>query len=108
MVEISGIPPYLAARLPEPEQQIDKGRNSGQSSGSTAVREQEGEAPVDLVRAQNLASPALEDTDLEKAAVLLRQVTHQFTTMERQEMRQLYQFDRLRELCCQLHGGAAT
>ncbi|MDI6854699.1 MAG: hypothetical protein QME75_13980 [Deltaproteobacteria bacterium] len=108
MVEISGIPPYLAGRLPEPEQQIDKGRNSGQSAGGAPVSEQAGKARVQLVRAQNLLSPALENADLKKAAVLLRQVTHQFATMERQEMRQLYQVDRLRDLCCRLQGGTET
>jgi hypothetical protein len=108
MVEISGIPPYVPGQLAKPEYQIDKGRGSDHNSGPTPVGEQGSEARADLVRAQNLASPALKDADLKEAAVLLRQVTHQFATMERQEMRRIYQFDRLRELCCQLQGGAET
>jgi hypothetical protein len=57
---------------------------------------------VALVHAQNLASPPAAEVDLKQAAVLLRQVTHQFSLMNRQEMRELYQFQRLRDLCCRL------
>jgi len=55
-----------------------------------------------LVRLQNLASPEAKEVDVRQALVLLRQVKEQFFTLDRQELRELYQFDRLRDLCCQI------
>lgn len=106
-MEVSGIPPYLAAQVPpEPGNEAGHGQNTVQTSGTAPAREAEGRDRVDLVRAQNLVSPFPEDVDLQKAAVLLRQVTRQFQTMERQDVHRLYQFDRLRDLCCRLNTGA--
>lgn len=71
------------------------------------VRNQEGgngaaEDRVDLVRTQNLASPPPEEVDVAQALELLQQVQEDLSLLNRQELRELYQFDRLRELCAQV------
>jgi hypothetical protein len=58
----------------------------------------EAEDRLELVRTQNLASPPQEPVDLAKAADLLRQVQDSMQTLDKQNARELYQFDRLRDL----------
>ena len=57
---------------------------------------------VELVRSQNLASPPPEAVDLQQAQQLLQQVQQDWSQMSRQDLREIYQFDRLRDLCCQI------
>ncbi len=106
-MEISGLSPYQAAQVStEPENQVSTKQDSHEAQGTAPVQETGVNDRVELVRTQNLASPPPEHVDIKRAVLLLRQVTHQLTLMERQDMRQLYQFERLRDLCCQLHGAA--
>lgn len=106
-MEISGLPPYLAAQVSnDPENLVANGQDAAKTPKAAPAQEAAAKDRVELVRSQNLVSPPPEDTDLKKAAILLRQVSHQLKTMERQDMRQLYQFDRLRDLCCRLQGSA--
>uniref|UniRef100_A0A7C3WR36 Uncharacterized protein n=1 Tax=Desulfobacca acetoxidans TaxID=60893 RepID=A0A7C3WR36_9BACT len=80
--------------------------SASQTSAVMPERAQELEADtrerVELVRAQNLASPAAEQVDLKRAALLLHQVVHQLTIMDRREVRGLYRLERLQDLCYRL------
>lgn len=53
---------------------------------------------LELVRAQNLASPVPEPVVLDKAIELLRQVREQLHLLEKKEAQELYQEERLKEL----------
>ena len=57
---------------------------------------------VDLVTAQNQASPAPEELDMGQALQLLQQVQENLSLSNRQDLQDLYQFDRLRDLCAQV------
>lgn len=57
---------------------------------------------VELVRTQNLASPPSEEVDVDQAMELLQQVQQDLSTLGRNDLRELYQFDRLRDLCTQV------
>jgi predicted lipid-binding transport protein (Tim44 family) len=57
---------------------------------------------VELIRAQNLASPPPEDVDLDQARQLLQQVQQDWSALGRKDLRELYQFDRLREIVAQV------
>ncbi|MCL6621428.1 MAG: hypothetical protein K6T55_04930 [Syntrophobacterales bacterium] len=57
---------------------------------------------VELVRAQNLASPLPQAVDLKEALRLLAQVARQVEAADRQDLRRLYHDEPLRELCCRL------
>lgn len=57
---------------------------------------------VELVQAQNLASPPVEEVDVDQALELLQQVQQGLNNYSSQELRELYQFDRLRDLCTQV------
>ena len=106
-MEISSLSPYLAAQVSaEPEDQTTASQETAQAAESSPAPSTSTPDRVGLVRTQNLASPPPEQVDIKKAVILLRQVTHQLGVMERQDMRQLYQFDRLRDLCCRLQGAA--
>ncbi len=59
-------------------------------------------ARVDLVQSQNLASPGPSPVDVRQAQALLGKVTEGLAGLDKPELRQLYQFHRLRELCCRL------
>jgi hypothetical protein len=108
-LEISGLSPYLAAQVSaDTENQPASGQETTEAAESFPTVGTSAQDRVELVRTQNLASPPLEQVDIKKAAILLRQVTHQLNLMERQDMRQLYQFDRLRDLCHRLQGGPAV
>jgi hypothetical protein len=106
-LEIYGLSPHEAAPVTaDPENQASTGANAAANPGASPAQKTAAGDRVELVRTQNLASPAPVDMDGPKAALLLRQVTQEIKLMERQDMRHLYQFDRLRELCCRLHGAA--
>ncbi|MDD2901899.1 MAG: hypothetical protein PHU44_05645 [Syntrophales bacterium] len=57
---------------------------------------------VELVRAQNQASPPPEEVDIDQALALLQQVQQDLSLSNRQDLQDLYQFDRLRDLCAQV------
>jgi len=57
---------------------------------------------VELVQAQNLTSPPVEEVDVDQALELLQQVQQGLNNYSSQELRELYQFDRLRDLCTQV------
>jgi hypothetical protein len=98
-VEISSYYPYYTTKLaPEPEEQATIGLQAQKSPEDTAAGMLETEDRLELVRSQNLASPPQETVDLAKAADLLRQVQDRMQTMDKQDARELYQFDRLRDL----------
>lgn len=63
---------------------------------------------VELVRAQNLASPLPQAVDLQEALRLLAQVTRQVEAADRQELRRLFHDEPLRELCCRLNEAAGA
>jgi cell division septation protein DedD len=106
-LEISGLSPYLAVQVSaDPEDQTTASQETAQAAKSSPTPATSAPDRVELVRTQNLASPPPEQMDIKEAAILLRQVTLQLGGMERQDMRQLYQFDRLRDLCCRLQGAA--
>ena len=98
-MEISSYYPYYTAKLaPEQQEQTAAGQQAPKSIESTAAGMLETEDRLELVRTQNLASPPQEPVDLARAADLLRQVQDQMQTMDKQNARELYQFDRLRDL----------
>lgn len=74
---------------------------------STATPQTGGDR-VDLIRAQNLASPLPQDLDLKEALRLLAQVTRQVEAADRQELRRLFHDEPLRDLCCRLAEAAGA
>jgi hypothetical protein len=103
MVEISNQYPYYTAKLaPEPEEQTACGQPASRRTEANSPEEAAVVDRLELVRAQNIASPAQEPVDLARAAELLRQVQDQMNLLEKQEARELYQFDRLRDLLFQV------
>lgn len=109
MVEISNLYPYYTAKLtPEPEEQSSCGQPASRSAEADNPKQAAAEDCLELVRAQNVASPPQEPVDLARAAELLRQVQDQMNTLEKQEARELYQFDRLRELLYQVSQNPET
>lgn len=98
-MEISNHYPYYPAQLAtDPEEQASGNQKAIRSPEPTIPGMVEAEDRLELVRIQNLASPAQEPVDLVKAADLLRQVQDQMQILDKQDARELYQFDRLRDL----------
>lgn len=105
-MEISGLSPYLIANVTgEPDNQVSAGQKSDDHQGSASVPETDARDRVELVQGQNLASPVTEQVNIKRAAILLRQVMQQLSVMDRQAVRGLYRFDRLRDLCLRLQEG---
>jgi hypothetical protein len=99
MVEISNYYPYYTGKLAtEPEEQTSGGQPASRLTETDMPEQAASEDRFELVRAQNVASPAQEPVGLARAAELLRQVQDHMNLMEKQEARELYQFDRLRDL----------
>jgi hypothetical protein len=100
-VEISSHYPYYPTKLfTEGEEQTTSsqkasGNFEAKGAGGVGV---EVEDRLELVRAQNLASPPQEPVDLSRAAELLRQVQDQMHILGKQEAGELYEVDRLRDL----------
>jgi len=108
-VEISSYYPYYTAKLaPEQQEQTAAGQQAPKSTEATAAGMLETEDRLDLVRTQNLASPPQEPVDLARAADLLRQVQDQMQTMNKQDAKELYHFDRLRDLLYQISQPVGT
>jgi hypothetical protein len=105
-LEIYGFSPHeTALAAADPDNQASTSQaDAAANLGAAPVPQTAAGDRVELVRTQNLASPVPVDLDAHKAALLLRQVAQELKLMERQDMRQLYQFERLRDLCCRLHG----
>jgi len=98
-VEISSHYPYYTQRLaPEQENQAAGSKVDSPKTEANVSTGIDSEDRLELVRTQNLASPPQEAVDLARAAELMRQVQEQFLGMEKQEARELYEFDRLRDL----------
>lgn len=98
-MEISSPYLYYTAKLaPEPEDQTSAGQQASSSPEATVSGKVDTEDRLELVRAQNLASPPQEPVDLARAAELLGQGQDQLHLLGKQEARELYQFDRLRNL----------
>jgi hypothetical protein len=102
-VEISSHYPYYTAKLaPEMEDQASVSQKMVSNPEANGAGLVQMEDRLELVRTQNLASPAQESVDLVQAAELLRQVKDQMHILDKQEARELYQFDRLRDLLYQV------
>jgi hypothetical protein len=103
-VEISSHYGYQAVMLaPESEDKAPVYQKSSEPAEQTAASLTTAEDRLELVRVQNLASPPPEPVDLKEALNLVRQVQAQMSAVSRQDMQELYQFDRLRDLCCKIH-----
>ncbi|MHB8068585.1 MAG: hypothetical protein ACYDIC_11890 [Desulfobaccales bacterium] len=57
---------------------------------------------VDLVTSQNLASPTPQEVDLSQAQQLLQQMQQDWSGSNRQDLGELYNFDRLRDILTQV------
>jgi hypothetical protein len=102
-VEISSHYLYYTAKMAsEPEEQTSSGQKASASPEAEIIGRSEVEDRLELVRTQNLASPPQEPMDLARAAELLRQVQDQLHLLGKQEARELYQIDRLRDLSYRL------
>lgn len=98
-MEISNLYPYYAAHsATEPEAQTSGSQKALKSSEIIVPEKVEAEDRLELVRTQNLSAPPQEPVDLTRAAELLGQVQNQMQVLEKQDARELYQFDRLRDL----------
>lgn len=105
-MEISGLSPYLTAPgSADAETQTGVSQETAGRAELLGAQAPAAQNRAEVVRTQNLASPAPEQVDIGQAATLLRQVTQRFSFMEHQDMHRLYQFDRLRDLCHRLQGG---
>ncbi len=99
MVEISSHYLNYAAKLsPEPDEQTSGSRKAAAGPEASPSGGVDSGDRCELVRTQNLASPPVEPVDLAQAAELLRQVQEQMQLLGKQEARELYQVDRLRDL----------
>jgi len=102
-VEISSHYPYYTAKLsPDTEDQAPVSQKTVSNPEVNGAGLVQMEDRLELVRTQNLASPPQESVDLAQAADLLRQVKDQMHILGKQEARELYQFDRLRDLLYQV------
>jgi hypothetical protein len=98
-VEISSHYPYYTARLSTEAQEQTTGNQQTAKVREAAAPEVAANADrLDLVTAQNLASPPQEPVDLARAASLLNQVQDQMQGLDRGGAQNLYQYDRLRDL----------
>ncbi|MEW6388320.1 MAG: hypothetical protein AB1491_12460 [Thermodesulfobacteriota bacterium] len=108
-MEISALSSFQTVNLtPETEEQISLSPQPARAEETQAVPETAAGDRVDLVRTQNLASPTPEPVDLERASLLISQLQEQMSSMPKEDMRQLYQFDRLRDLALQIHNQAGV
>ena len=102
-MEISSHYFYYAPKLTsEPEEKSPANQGAAGCPEVAAAGEVNLQDRLELVQAQNLASPPPEPVDLARAAELLRQVQEQMQVLEKQEAREVHQVDRLRDLLCRL------
>ncbi|OGP71176.1 MAG: hypothetical protein A2Y80_10650 [Deltaproteobacteria bacterium RBG_13_58_19] len=108
-MEISALSSYQTVNLaPETEEQATLSPQSARTEETQAPQEVAAGDRVDLVTTQNQVSPLPEPVDLDRASVLVRQVQEQMNSMAKEDMRQLYRFDRLRDLALQVHNQAGV
>lgn len=102
-MEITSLYPQQTLTLePGVEDRAAVSRQIAQEAQNPENQAAEAEDRVELVRTQNLASPPAEEVDVNQALELLQQVQDNLSQMNRQDLRELYQFDRLRDLCTQV------
>jgi predicted Zn-dependent protease len=102
-MEISSLYPQQTVTLESGvEDRVAVSRQAAQAALNQENENASEEDRVELVRAQNLASPPPEEVDIDQALELLQQVQQGLSAFNRQDLRELYQFDRLRDLCAQV------
>jgi predicted lipid-binding transport protein (Tim44 family) len=102
-VEISSLYPQQTMTLDSGvDDQLKVSRQAAAEAQNADSQTTDEEDRVDLVTTQNLASPPPEEVDVNQAQQLLQQVQQDWSNMNRQDLRELYQFDRLREICAQV------
>jgi len=102
-VEISSLYPQQTMTLDSGvDDRVTVSRQGAQEAQNADSQTSSEEDRVDLVRTQNLASPPPEEVDVNQAQQLLQQVQQDWSSFSRQDLRELYQFDRLREICAQV------
>ena len=102
-MEITSLYPQQTVMLESGvEDQVAVARQEAQRLQNQENQDNTGEDRVDLVRAQNQASPPPEEVDINQALELLQQVQQDLSLSNRQDLQDMYQFDRLRDLCAQV------
>lgn len=102
-MEISSLYPQQTLTLESGvEDRVAVSRQAAQAASNQENENASEEDRVELVRTQNLASPPPEEVDVDQALELLQQVQEDLSALKRQDLRELYQFDRLRDLCAQV------
>lgn len=103
-MEISSLYPQQTMTLDSGvDDQVAVSRQAAQEAQKTNSQTSTGEADlVDLVTSQNLASPTPQEVDLSQAQQLLQQVQQDWSGSSRQDLGELYNFDRLRDILTQV------
>ena len=102
-MEISSLYPQQTVTLESGvEDRVAVSRQTAQEVQDQDDQNNTAEDRVELVRAQNQASPPPEEVDMDQALQLLQQVQQDLSLSNRQDLQDLYQFDRLRDLCAQV------
>ena len=102
-MEISSLYPQQTMTLESGvEDRVAVARQEAQEAQNSESQTTATEDRVDLVRAQNLASPPPAEVDVDQAQQLLQQVQQDLSLTNRQDLQDLYNFDRLRDLCTQV------
>ena len=102
-MEISSLYPQQTMTLDSGvDDRVSVSRQAAQEAKNTGSQTTAEEDRVDLVRTQNLASPPPAEVDVNQAQQLLQQVQQDWSSFNRQDLRELYHFDRLREICAQV------
>jgi hypothetical protein len=102
-MEISSLYPQQTLTLESGvEDRVAVSRQAAQGLQDPENQDDSTEDRVELVRTQNLASPPSEEVDVDQALELLQQVQQDLSNLGRTDLRELYQFDRLRDLCAQV------
>jgi predicted lipid-binding transport protein (Tim44 family) len=102
-VEISSLYPQQTMTLDSGvDDRLTVSNQAAQETQNTETQAAAEEDRVDLVTNQNLASPPPAEVDVNQAQELLQQVQQGWSDFGRQDLRELYNFDRLREICAQV------
>lgn len=103
-MEISSLYPQQTMTLDSGvDDQVAVARQAAQKAQKTNGQTSTDDADlVDLVTSQNLASPTPQEVDLSQAQLLLQQVQQDWSGSNRQDLGELYNFDRLRDILTQV------
>jgi hypothetical protein len=102
-MEITSLYPQQTVMLESGvEDRVTVSRQEAQGTQSSESQTTASEDRVELVTAQNQASPAPAEVDMAQAQQLLQQVQQDLSLSNRQDLQDLYNFDRLRDLCTQV------